>query len=99
MHILYGKTFSLLPSSRSSVKEKARYHGPLPYIDNPYKYQGHICLKKKWPLRGHSCFTNTFCLHSKVCKPLAAFHAVIVLTLYSVDTHFNTSTTQLLKTM
>ena len=31
------------------------------------KYQGHLFKKKKkkWPWRGHSCFTNTSCLRAK----------------------------------
>ena len=27
------------------------------------KYQGHTFRKKKWPLRGHRCFTNTSCFY------------------------------------
>ena len=38
------KTFLLVPSSRSSDKVKV-------------EYEGHNL--KKWPLRGHLCFTNT----------------------------------------
>ena len=48
-YISWGKSLSLLPKSRSSVKVKV-------------KYQGHS-FKKKWLLRVHWCFTNTsYCI-------------------------------------
>ena len=47
MYIPCSKTFSFVPRSRSPVKVSM-------------KYQCHIF--QKWLLRGHSCFTNTFCL-------------------------------------
>ena len=45
MNIPCDKTFLLGSSSWSFVK---------------FKYQGHK-FKKKWPVRGHLCFTNTSC--------------------------------------
>ena len=48
IHIAWDKALSLVTlKSRSSVKVKV-------------KYQGHS-FSKKWPLPGHSCFTNTSC--------------------------------------
>ena len=47
MYIPLGRTLSLVPKSRLSVK---------------VRYQGHsLQKKKKWPLREHLCFTNTSC--------------------------------------
>ena len=46
IYIPWDKTLSLVPKSWSSVKVKIKYQGQ---------------FSKKWPLQGHSCFTNTSC--------------------------------------
>ena len=51
IYIPLGATLSLVPKSMSSVEVKIQYQG------HDFRKK-----KKKWPFRGHSCFTNTPCL-------------------------------------